>query len=121
MTRKEIERLKSRLSALAGRRNYWAQRFACEMEFAEALAELQPDRARGWKRLMERAREAVRDALSAGKLDSLERAGKMRVKEKEADEPSNRWDCDDCRGASLRPEAPAGGPPDIIGRAHRAL
>jgi alpha-mannosidase len=57
--------------ALAGRS---VERFIAEAEFAEGLARLHPRRAPRWRRLLERAVQAVADAVAAGRLDRIGRA-----------------------------------------------
>ena len=66
--------LKAALAQRVAERNHLAERFLAEIEFAEGLAKLNPDKAKRWARLIADAGARVAAALASKKLDRLEKA-----------------------------------------------
>ncbi len=66
--------LRRDLANLTSRRSHMAERFLAEMEFAEALARLQPRKAAAWEKLMDRAWRTVAEAVASGRLNRLNKA-----------------------------------------------
>ena len=65
---------RAELARLVAGRNRWAERFASEVEFAEGLAKLVPDKAKRWAKLIADASAVVAAAVRSKKLDRLEKA-----------------------------------------------
>jgi len=70
----KIEQLRGVLAHAQGAKARWAERFAAEVEFAEGLARLHPDKAAEWRKLIEAAIEAVARAVGAHGTNALEDA-----------------------------------------------
>ncbi len=68
------EQLRRELACLVAGRNHLAERLAAELEFAEGLAELHPDKAKRWAKLIAQAAGVALAAVKSGKLDRLPKA-----------------------------------------------
>jgi alpha-mannosidase len=68
----DIEQFRRDLAALAAGRSRPAERLAAELEFAEGLSRLHPDKARRWDKLIREACAAAASAVKSGRLDRLE-------------------------------------------------
>ena len=66
--------LKAALERLVAGKNHPAERILAELEFAEGLATLHPDKARRWAGLIDQAAAVVAKAAASGKADRLEKA-----------------------------------------------
>jgi alpha-mannosidase len=75
-----IGRLRALAAEATAAKARWAERFAAEVEFAEGLARLHPDKAPRWGGLVERATGVVSKALQSGSARRLPQA----VREAEA-------------------------------------
>jgi alpha-mannosidase len=69
-----IDTAANRMSANLYRANRWMERFAAQVKFAEALAELPDVKAGRWPRLIRDAWAIVNPAVESGKLDRLPKA-----------------------------------------------
>jgi alpha-mannosidase len=74
MALSKMEQLKGALAGAQAAKARWGQRFAAEVEFAEGLLRLHPQKAPAWRKLIDRAVDAVADAVSDGGISGLEEA-----------------------------------------------
>lgn len=74
MALSKLERLKGALAGAEGTKGRWAQRLTAEIEFAEGLTRLHPDKAGAWRKLIDRATAAAADAVASSGADGLEDA-----------------------------------------------
>jgi alpha-mannosidase len=71
MNQVEREKLRNVVQLLVTERNGWAERFLCEVEFAEGLAKLYPAKAKQWGKAIAEAWTIVADEVATGRLDEL--------------------------------------------------
>jgi alpha-mannosidase len=71
MNQVERERLRGVMQRLVDERNGLAERFLCEIEFAEGLARLYPSKGKQWVKGIAEAWAIVADEVATGRLDEL--------------------------------------------------